>query len=67
MQSYEELNDFFKSRPSLSKRGICKESGISNSLLDYIIIGKRRLTEEVEEKLYPVLNKYGGKFNLNKN
>ena len=56
------IKQFLEERPSLSKDGVCKEAGISNSMLDYILNGKRNLTENVKQKLYPVLNKYGGNF-----
>ena len=56
------IKQFLEERPSLSKAGVCKEAGISNSMLDYILNGKRNLTENVKQKLYPVLNKYGGNF-----
>ena len=57
-----QLKEFFTSRPSLSKRGVCREAGISLSLLNYILKGNRALTNEVATKLTPVLNRYGGKF-----
>jgi len=57
-----ELKEFFQDRPSLSKAGVCKEAGISGSLLNYILKGDRELTTKVKEKMYPVLNKYGGIF-----
>jgi len=60
-----QLKAFFASRPSLSKRGVAKEAGISLTLLKYILKGQRSLTKETKNKLYPVLNKYG--FNLKYN
>jgi len=57
-----QLKEFFTSRPSLSKRGVCREAGISLSLLNYILKGNRALTNEVADKLKPVLNRYGGGF-----
>ena len=58
----QQLNKFFASRPSLSKAGVCREAGISGSLLGYILRGDRELTANVAKKLYPVLNRYGGSF-----
>lgn len=57
----KELEDFFKTRP-ITKAGVCREAGISYSLLKYIISGEKRLTDKVKRRLYPVLNKYGGQF-----
>jgi plasmid maintenance system antidote protein VapI len=55
----EELSRFFAERPSLSKRGVAREAGISLSLLNYILTGQRNLTEEVSQSLKTVLKKYG--------
>lgn len=55
------LQTFFTSRPSLSKEGVCREAGISTSLLDYILRGQRKLTAKTWAKLLPVLVKYGFK------
>ena len=57
-----QLKEFFTSRPSLSKRGVCREAGISDTLLDRIMFRGGTLTDNVATKLTPVLNRYGGKF-----
>lgn len=59
------LQQFFESRPSLSKEGVCREAGLSSSALDYYLRGRTKsLRKATREKLYPVLNKYGGKFDV---
>lgn len=55
------LAQFFADRPALSKRQIAAEAGISNRLLDYLIVGERSLTDQVRTKLTPILQKYGMK------
>ena len=55
-----QLKEFFTSRPSLSKRGVCREAGISDTLLDRIMFRGGTLTDNVAAKLAPVLNRYGG-------
>lgn len=57
-----QLKEFFASRPSLSKRGVCREAGISDTLLDSIMLRGGKLTDRVSDKLTPVLNRYGGCF-----
>ena len=58
----QQLKEFFTSRPSLSKRGVCREAGISDTLLDRIMFRGGTLTDNVSDKLKPVLNRYGGCF-----
>lgn len=55
----QNLEQFLKERPSLSKRGLAREADISYQLIDYIIAGERTLTEETAKKLKPVMKKYG--------
>ena len=55
----KEIEQFLESRPSLSKAGFCREAGVSYQMIDYIIAGKRNLTEETSNKLEPVMKKYG--------
>jgi len=55
----QDIEQFFVRRPSLSKRGVAREAGISYQLIDYIIAGKRTLTDDTIEKLEPVMNRYG--------
>ena len=54
-----DLKEFFKNNPTITKAGVCREAGISVSLLNFIIYEKRSLTPNVKNKLYPVLKKYG--------
>ena len=54
-----DIQQFLEERPSLSKSGIARESDISYQMIDYIIAGKRNLTEETSNKLEPVMKKYG--------
>jgi len=55
----QDLKQFLEERPSISKRGLAREADISYQLIDYIIAGKRTLTNETIEKLKPVMQKYG--------
>lgn len=57
----KDLEKFFTERPSLSKRGVAREAEITYQLIDYIIAGKRSLTEETAKKLEPVMERYGFK------
>ena len=57
----EKLKQFFSERPQLSAFGFAKEAGISPRLMDYILKGKRSLTERSIKKLLPVMIKYGYK------
>jgi plasmid maintenance system antidote protein VapI len=54
-----ELEKFLESRPALSKSAFAREAGISHQLIDYILAGKRNLTDETAAKLLPVMEKYG--------
>ena len=58
----QQLIKFFADRPSLSKRGVCREASVSDTLLDRIMFRGGKLTENVANKLAPVLNRYGGSF-----
>jgi len=55
----KELEKFLENRPSLSKRGLAREADISYQLIDYIIVGERRLTKDTAKKLLPIMEKYG--------
>ena len=54
-----DLQNFLESRPALSKSAFAREAGVSYQMIDYIIAGKRNLTEETSNKLEPVMKKYG--------
>lgn len=55
-----EIEKFFEERKAvISKHSLCQEAGITTQLLGMIFRGERKLTEEVESKLLPVLKKYG--------
>ena len=55
----QDLKQFLEDRPSISKRGLAREADISYQMIDYIVAGKRTLTNEIIEKLKPVMQKYG--------
>jgi len=55
----QDLKQFLEDRPSISKRGLAREADISYQMIDYIVAGKRTLTNETIEKLKPVMQKYG--------
>ena len=55
----QDLKQFLEERPSISKRGLAREADISYQMIDYIVAGKRTLTNETIEKLKPVMQKYG--------
>ena len=55
----EDLQKFLESRPALSKSAFAREAGISHQLIDYILAGKRNLTNETAAKLLPIMIKYG--------
>ena len=55
----QDLKQFLEERPSISKRGLAREADISYQMIDYIVVGKRTLTNETIEKLKPVMQKYG--------
>jgi len=61
MLKLEEIRVFLTERPLLTQRGLSLESGISNSLLGKILRGQRNMTEDVSDKLEPILRKYGFK------
>lgn len=56
-----EIRVFLTERPLLTQRGLSLESGISDSLLGKILRGQRNMTEDVSDKLEPILRKYGFK------
>lgn len=64
----ETLKQFFADRKAISVSAFCREADITTTTLNFIIDGKRkigdkwmevRLTDEVKNKLLPVLKKYG--------
>jgi plasmid maintenance system antidote protein VapI len=61
MLKLEEIRVFLTERPLLTQRGLSLESGISDSLLGKILRGQRNITEDVSDKLEPILRKYGFK------
>ena len=61
MLKVEDLRVFLSERPILSLRGLCLESGLSESLLSKIMNGNRKMTVNVSSKLLPILYKYGFK------
>lgn len=55
-----EIEKFFEDRKAvISKHSLCKEAGLTTQLLGMIFRGERKLTEDVQMKLLPVLQKYG--------
>ncbi len=64
MLKIEEIRAFLTERPLLTQRGLSLESGISDSLLGKILRGQRNMTEDVSNKLEPILRKYGFKQQL---
>ena len=59
--THTQLQNFFKTRPAISKSMVAEESGVSIRQLEYVLAGERTLTERVSNKLLPVLKKYGWK------
>lgn len=55
----KDIQQFFEERESLSKQGVAREADVSRQLIDYIIAGKRSLTDDTAQKLLPVMRKYG--------
>lgn len=54
-----DLKNFFTERPHLSKAGIAKDVGISHTMLNYIIMGSRSLSSDLEDKIKKEIKKYG--------
>ena len=54
-----ELKKFLDERPSLNISSFCREAGISKAYLYGMLNGEYNLTESVEEKLKPIMEKYG--------
>ena len=61
MLKLEEIRAFLAERPLLTQRGLSLESGISDSLLCKNLRGQIDMTEDVYDKLEPILRKYGFK------
>jgi plasmid maintenance system antidote protein VapI len=61
MLTVDKIKAFLAERPLLTQRGLSLEAGISESLLGKILKGDKRLTENVADKLEPVLSRYGFK------
>lgn len=62
--TYEDINlfslrKFFEDRPKLSPSAVSEEAGFSSKYLRLILNEERSLTDNVIEKLRPVLNLYG--------
>jgi len=55
----KEIKQFLKDKPAVSKRGLCREAGITPQYLNMILRDERPLTENVINKIKPVLHKYG--------
>lgn len=55
----QDIEQFLESRPSLSKAGLCREVGITPQYLNAILRDARPMTEDVSDKLLPVMQKYG--------
>jgi hypothetical protein len=55
----EELKQFFEERPALSVRGVNDDAGLSQSYLGKVLRGERTLSQNIIDKLLPVLKKYG--------
>ena len=55
----EELKQFFEERPALSVNGINKEAGFSVSYLGKVVREERVLSQNIVDKLLPILKKYG--------
>lgn len=54
-----QLKDFFSNRPAISVTGFAKESGVSHSLLKFMLQGDRSITNETWRKLEGTMCKYG--------
>ena len=54
-----QLKKFFANRPAISKKTIAEEAGIHHNTLYDILKGKFQLTDDVFQKLEPVLKRYG--------
>lgn len=55
----KELKTFLDERESLNISSFCRESGISKAYLYGMLNGEYNLTEKVESKLIPIMQKYG--------
>lgn len=54
-----ELKTFLNERKSLNISSFCRESGISKAYLYGMLSGEYNLTEPVEAKIKPIMEKYG--------
>jgi hypothetical protein len=57
-----ELKKFFAQK-GINASGCCKEAGITNTYLGFILTKKRPITTGFIEKMLPVMQKYGFKTN----
>jgi len=57
----EQLKQFFEDRPSLSKAGLAREAGTSNTHINNILRGDYSLNEKTVNLLLPSMRKYGYK------
>lgn len=55
----KDLRNFFNERPHISKAGIAKDVGISHTMLNYILIGSRSMSSDLEDKIKKEIKKYG--------
>lgn len=55
----KELKTFLDKRPSLNVSSFCRECDISKAYLYGMLNGEYNLTEKVESKLIPIMEKYG--------
>lgn len=58
----QTIEQFLESRPAISKSAFCREvgeDGITPQYLNMIFRGERPLTDEVIEKIEPVMVNYG--------
>lgn len=53
------LKDFFSSRPAITVTGFAKESGVSHSLLKFILQGDRNITHDAWKRIESTMIKYG--------
>jgi len=54
----KDLKEFLD-QPGINVSGICQEADLDPSYLRKILIGQRKLTDKIINKLEPVLTRYG--------
>ena len=55
----QDIEQFLEIRPAISKSALCREAGITPQYLNAILRDDRPMTDEVIEKITPVMHKYG--------